>query len=198
MKDVGAPSDPATADQQSWSGRRADARRNHERVLAAAIEVFTEQGLEATVPQIAARAGVGKATVYRSYPTKADLIQAIALIHLDWLRSTIASAVQEAEVDAFRALSDALHAVTARLATDRLMAEVLARNEGLEKDAATDDGAERILSLGREQGTLRHDITMTDVQVLVGGTAHVLLERGITDPATWRRYTDLALAALRA
>jgi AcrR family transcriptional regulator len=193
-----APSVKEKADHEDWSGRRADARRNHERVLAAAVEVFTEHGLEATVPQIAARAGVGKATVYRSYPTKADLIEAIALMHLDWLRATIASAVREAEVDAFHALSEALHAVTARLATDRLMVEVLARDEDLEKHKAADDSAERILALGREQGALRPDITMMDVQVLVGGAAHVLLERGITDPATWRRYTDLALAALRA
>jgi len=195
---TGTASDPAAPEPEDWSGRRADARRNHERVLTAAIEVFTEHGLDATVPQIATRAGVGKATVYRSYPTKADLIEAIALLHLDWLRSTIASAVQAAEVDAFRALSDALHAVTARLATDRLMVEVLARHEGLDEDAATDDSAERILALGREQGTLRHDITMTDVQVLVGGVAHVLIERGVSDPAAWRRYTDLALAALKA
>lgn len=197
MVHTGTSSLPSEGAPDVWADRRADARRNHERVLAAAIEVFTEHGLDATVPQVAARAGVGKATVYRSYPTKADLIDAIATLHLDWLRATIASAVRAAEVDAFGALSEALHAVTERLATDRLMAEVLARNDGLEADSETDDSAERILALGREQGTLRADLTMMDVQVLVGGVAHVLLERGITDPATWRRYTDLALAALR-
>ncbi|MDH2414469.1 helix-turn-helix domain containing protein [Nocardioides sp. CER19] len=182
---------------EDWSGRRADARRNHERVLAAAIEVFTEQGLDATVPEIAARAGVGKATVYRSYPAKADLIDAIAQLHLGWLQSVITAAAEEAEVDAYRALSEAVLAITTRLAKDRLMVEVLTRMEDWEPDSATDSSAERILDLGRQQGTLRDDVTMMDLQVLVGGTAHVLLELGVTDPATWERYTNLALAALR-
>jgi AcrR family transcriptional regulator len=181
----------------AWSGRRADARRNHERVLAAAIEVFTEHGLDATIPQVAARAGVGKATVYRSYPTKADLIGAIAQLHVDWLRALIGEAVGRAEVDAYGALSDALHAVTARLAQDRLMGDVLTHVEDWEPDSATDSSAERILALGRQQGTLRQDVTMRDVQVLIGGIAHVLLDLGIDDAATWDRYTTLALAALR-
>ena len=57
--------------------RRADAVRNRERVVAAAAAVFAERGVEAGVPDIAARAGVGKATVYRSFPTKEHLIAAV-------------------------------------------------------------------------------------------------------------------------
>src|SRR5262245_43871561 len=94
----------ATGEKSAWAARRSDARRNHERVLAAAIEGFTEHGLDATIPQVAERAGVGKATVYRSYPTKADLIEAIAQQHVDWLRGIVAAAVSEAESDAYRAL----------------------------------------------------------------------------------------------
>lgn len=183
--------------EDAWSGRRADARRNHERVLTAAVEVFTEHGLDATIPQVAARAGVGKATVYRSYPTKADLIEAIAQLHVDWLRTLITEAAGRAESDAYAALSDALLAVTARLAKDRLMVEVLTHVEDWEPDSETEGGAERILALGREQGTLREDVTMMDVQVLVGGVAHVLLDLGVSEPAVWDRYTRLALAALR-
>src|ERR1700716_3285779 len=57
--------------------RRADALRNRELVIAAAAAVFAEKGLDAGVPEIAARAGVGKATVYRSFPTKQHLIAAV-------------------------------------------------------------------------------------------------------------------------
>src|SRR5919107_1582877 len=57
--------------------KRADAIRNRERVVAAAAAVFAERGIEAGVPEIAARAGVGKATVYRSFPTKEHLIAAV-------------------------------------------------------------------------------------------------------------------------
>ena len=57
--------------------KRADALRNRERVVAAAAEVFAERGIEASVPEVAVRAGVGKATVYRSFPTKEHLVAAV-------------------------------------------------------------------------------------------------------------------------
>jgi AcrR family transcriptional regulator len=196
MDETPAPPAPPTGGE-GWTGRRADARRNHERVLAAAIEVFTEHGLDATIPEIAARAGVGKATVYRSYPSKTDLIEAIALMHIDWLRNTIATAARAAEVDAFQALSEAVGAITSRLAKDRLMKDVLALAKDFGPDRDADANAERILALGREQGTMRDDLTMADLQVLLGGIAHVLLERGVTDDATWGRYTDMVMTAIR-
>lgn len=186
-----------TGAAESWDHRRSDARRNHERVLSAAVEVFTEQGLDATIPDVAARAGVGKATVYRSYPTKAHLIEAIAGLHRDWLHGLVATAAEDASTDAAAALSTLVHAITARLATDRLMVEVLTRIEEWESDSVTESATERILALGREQGTLRDDITMTDLQVMIGGVAHALLEMGVSDSAVWRRYADLVLDAFR-
>ena len=57
---------------------RADARRNRERVLQAAREVFAEQGREAQMDDVARRAAVGVGTVYRHFPTKEALIDAIA------------------------------------------------------------------------------------------------------------------------
>lgn len=58
-------------------GKRADARRNREAVLAAAAEVFVTSGVDAPIRQIAARAGVGMATIYRHFPTRADLVTAV-------------------------------------------------------------------------------------------------------------------------
>ena len=62
--------------------KRADAVRNRERVVAAAAAVFAERGIEASVPGVAERAGVGKATVYRSFPTKEHLVAAVVADHL--------------------------------------------------------------------------------------------------------------------
>lgn len=57
--------------------RRADARRNQESLLAAAAEVFVTSGVDAPIRQIAARAGVGTGTIYRHFPTRADLVTAV-------------------------------------------------------------------------------------------------------------------------
>lgn len=194
--------DATVTDAESWAGRRADARQNHERVLAAAIEVFTERGLGATIPQVAARAGVGKATVYRSYPTKADLVRALARIHIDWFYDLATTAVEAARTDAYRALEEFLERITARLAQDRLMVEVLGGVEGLEGEGIEGERLgsrlEHILALGRAQGSLRADATGMDVQVLVSGAARALIDLGIHEPEVWRRYARLAVAALRA
>ncbi|MEU4314595.1 TetR/AcrR family transcriptional regulator [Nocardia sp. NPDC024068] len=192
-----AKSDAPVTDAENWAGRRADARQNHERVLAAAIDVFTEHGIGATIPQVAARAGVGKATVYRSYPTKADLVRALARMHFEWFHELTAAAVADARVDAYHALEGLLERITARLAQDRLMIEVLSGVEGL-GDERLERQLEQILALGRAQGSLRADASGMDVQVLVSGAARVLIDLGIRDPDIWRRYARLALAALRA
>jgi AcrR family transcriptional regulator len=186
-----------TDDAVSWAGRRADARQNHERVLIAAIEVFTEYGIGATIPQVAARAGVGKATVYRSYPTKSDLVRALARMHLDWFHQLATDAAEAARTDAYRALEALLEQVTTRLAEDRLMIEVLSGVEGL-GDERLEQHMEQILALGRAQGSLRADATGMDIQVLVSGAARALIDLDIRDPDIWRRYARLALAALRA
>ncbi|MEV7889014.1 TetR/AcrR family transcriptional regulator [Streptomyces sp. NPDC002817] len=58
-------------------GKRADAQRNRETVLAAAAEVFVASGVDAPIRQISAQAGVGMATIYRHFPTRADLVTAV-------------------------------------------------------------------------------------------------------------------------
>lgn len=64
---------------------RADAQRNRERILAAAEEVFSREGLGAPIDKIAEQAGVGVGTLYRHFPTKEALLQAIVLLRLDQL-----------------------------------------------------------------------------------------------------------------
>src|SRR3954464_13341726 len=80
--------------------RRADALRNRQRVIAAAASVFAEKGLDAGVPEIAARAGVGKATVYRSFPTKEHLVAAVAIERLAWVTEVALSGLEEPDAGA--------------------------------------------------------------------------------------------------
>ncbi|MFE6364829.1 TetR/AcrR family transcriptional regulator [Streptomyces sp. NPDC057806] len=65
------------AEKSASRGKRADAQRNREAVLAAAAEVFATSGVDAPIRQISAQAGVGMATIYRHFPTRADLITAV-------------------------------------------------------------------------------------------------------------------------
>ena len=186
-----APVEQASA--RSFS--RADARRNHDDVFAAAVAVFAERGLEATIPEIAARAGVGKATVYRSYPTKAALVDAVADAQLKWLEARVQSA--DAEADPFEALAALLGDIAQRLAQDRLFSHTLARTRAERAERADDATIPSILAAAQRQGRIRADATAQDIQVLVGGFSRILLDMGIHDPAVWRRYTTLVLLALR-
>jgi AcrR family transcriptional regulator len=174
--------------------RRKDAVRNHERVVAAAVAAFREHGSEVSVPQVAARAGVGKATVYRSFPTKEDLLEAVTRLSLDELRRRAAAGRPETDPDvAFRRyvleLFDAL-------AGDRLLAERLSDPSSA---AAGTILRTLVAAMGRAQaaGTIRADAVELDLRVLLCGAALQLLRLGETDPATWRRYGAMVLTALQ-
>jgi AcrR family transcriptional regulator len=195
------PHDSLLAPEQTetdWSARRADARRNHERIVTAALQVFAEKGLEATVPDVAERAGVGKATVYRSYPTKADLITAVALHQLQWLHQRALAAV--AEPDPYTALGSALADVFERLADDRVIAELLPTGTVPGADDTLQHTMELfgdLLEAGKATGQIRPDATVQDIRVLLGGCATQLTKLGDRTPATWHRYGRLILNALR-
>lgn len=171
--------------------RRLDARLNHERVLVAAAEVFAEHGLQGTVPDIAARAGVGKATVYRNYPTKDDLVAAVVRCHVEELERRTVAAL--AEPEACQAFSRYVVDLFATLAQHRLLADAL---------AAGTVSTDRILALQKELlaaagENLRPDITVTDILVLVGGAVRQMLRLDIVDEAAWRRYGEMVVAAFR-
>ena len=74
---------------------RADARRNREKVVAAASAAFAESGLDAQVEDIARRAGVGVGTLYRHFPTKEALVVALADEHFERIAETIEAALDE-------------------------------------------------------------------------------------------------------
>ena len=186
---------PASPTQAPTVPKRQDARRNHERVLAAAVEVFRECGTQASVPQIAARAQVGKATVYRSFPTKEDLLETITRLCLDELEQHTAAALREA--DPYEAFRHYVLELFDALARDRLLAERLA-------DAASPAAATVLKTLvglmetARSAGRLRADLTELDLRVILCGTALQLVRLMERDRATWRRYGEMVISALRA
>jgi AcrR family transcriptional regulator len=180
--------------------RRADARRNRDAVVRAAAEVFAEKGLDAGIPEIAARAGVGRATVYRSFPTKEHLVAAVAEQRLDWVAAVALEAL--GDEDAGAAFERVVIAIAERQATDRSVAGSMAADIHLpDLDAArtaAHTALEALMTRARAQGALRADATDEDLKVLFTGVATVLREQHERDPAVWRRYGQLIADALRA
>ncbi len=87
--------------------KRADAIRNRERVIAAAASVLAELGPEASVDDVAARAGVGRATVYRCFPTKEHLVAGVAAERLRRFEQLATDALEEEDAGAaFRQVCD--------------------------------------------------------------------------------------------
>jgi AcrR family transcriptional regulator len=191
---------PTTAPATTPLPRRADALRNRERVIAAAAAVFAEKGLDAGVPEIAARAGVGKATVYRSFPSKEHLVAAVACERLAWITELVTRAL-EAD-DAGAAFERAVLAIAEQQAGDSAVAGSLAadiRLPELDRARATMQAAlDALVDRGRAAGALRADATAEELRVLFTGVAQVLRAADQRDPAVWRRYGLLVADALRA
>ena len=178
---------------------RADAVRNRARVVQAAIEVLGEKGPAAGIDEVAARAGVGKATVYRSFPTKDDLVAAVALERLRWF-GELALAASESE-DAGAALRGFLEAAAESQRADRMLFAAVAAAQVTpamrDARAAVTDAVTALLERGKAQGTVRADAEARDIRMLLHGAAQVLNAEEERDPAVWRRCAGLVADALR-
>jgi AcrR family transcriptional regulator len=150
---------------------RADARRNRERVLAAAEEVFGERGTNASTEEVARRAGVGIGTVFRHFPTKEALYEAIVVRHLSAL-------VEDAPLDsddpggAFREYFARIVEVAA---TKKAFADTMAV-VGLDVKKSVPDIGEEIrrvladlLERAQRAGAIRPDVTPPELMVLLAG-----------------------------
>jgi AcrR family transcriptional regulator len=177
---------------------RADAARNRGLLLAAAADEFAEHGLDASVADIARRAGVGKGTVFRHFATKDDLIAAILIDRMEAL-SDLGERLCEA-ADAGEALREFLTAAAMQRQERDLsfLAEASAslHEVGRARDrmlAAVDALADR----AREHGMLRGDVTGADVFLLMCAPNYVAGYVPDASPDLWRRYLQLILDGLR-
>jgi AcrR family transcriptional regulator len=180
---------------------RADARRTHEQLLAAARDVFVERGPGAPLEEVARRAGVGIGTLYRRFADRPSLLRAVAQ---DALARTIeaAEAALAEESDGFAALVRYMH-VALELKVSAVLPLVLATEPADEElGPAREVGAalvQRIVDAAHQDGTLAPDITFADI-----GTLLVRLARPLPGPVPpevndrlAHRHLDLLIEGLR-
>lgn len=169
---------------------RADARRNHERVLDAAAEVFGEEGPDASIDEIARRAGVGHGTVFRRFPTKDDLVFAVVERHVAQMRALAEEALgRDDPGEAFFGFIRAIGELV--MSTPGLHACVVHCGEK-PGAAELDELGRKIVSRAQRAGAVRKDIEPRDVQILVRSALTSAPE------GQWRRYLDVVLDGLRA
>ncbi|MFF0525093.1 TetR/AcrR family transcriptional regulator [Actinomadura nitritigenes] len=176
---------------------RADARRNRERVLAAARETFAESGPDASLNEIARRAGVGPGTLYRHFPTRRALLAAVLADRVERLCAR-ADLLIASETPA-AALSGWLRAFLEHASGDHgLGGAALAGppDLGFDCHAAIRDAAGRVLGHAQRAGAARPDVTAADMTQLVVGVA-LATEGAAHDPGQPARLLALVEDTLR-
>jgi AcrR family transcriptional regulator len=176
--------------------KRADARRNYDKLIEAARAAFTEHGADASLEGIARRAEVGIATLYRHFPTRQDLLEAT------YLEEVLALCESVADYQAllpWEALSGWLTRFADYALTKKALASELLTAMGPEStvlglcQVAIFAAGEPLLERAQTAGAVRPDVTFSDTVRMVGGIANIRLG----DPDEIRHLLQIALDGLR-
>ncbi|MCX4098877.1 TetR/AcrR family transcriptional regulator [Nocardia sp. alder85J] len=158
--------------------RRADARRNYDLVLAAAKEVFAELGVTAPLDEIARRAGVGNATMYRHFPTRRELVIAVYADEVTAL-AELGETLLHSDTPPADALFRWLRAFVTHVATKRELPLAIPDDTGGERNAlyhrwhdTMRTTATTLLTRTRQAGAVRPEIDIADVIAAASGIGH--------------------------
>lgn len=186
---------------------RADAARNRATILAVARELVRRDGPAASIDDIAAEAGLAVGTLYRHFPTKAALVEAVVFdsIELLALAAEAAAARVANGTAAVDELAELFRVVAARHSDDAAVKEaaaaVGAKAPGLDGVIELEPGSpelrawgafERLLALAIDDGTVRADLTVADLLALVSGVPRDPVPAEVRD-----RYVDIVLTGIR-
>jgi AcrR family transcriptional regulator len=159
--------------QRDANARRVRGVRNREHVLAVAEQVFARQGPSATIGEIADRAGLGVATIYRNYPTKDVLLDAVTAGRLRAL--AMRARARAAEDDPARVLFDLLEQIAGECAASTVVSKALVAAVGHRAETAAArvalvDALGVLVARAQERGAVRGDVTAEQALVLVAAT----------------------------
>lgn len=180
---------------------RADARRNRERILTAARTQFAELGLDVHMEHIARAAGVGVGTVYRHFPAKEDLLQALADERFAYFAENARAALDDP--DPWHGFCELMRESARVAAEDRALSEAFDRLPGLCAASAEKvhliELASELIERAQASGAMRADFSAEDIPSLMRGLARATAPQPSGPPAiTWERYLEIMLAGLAA
>jgi AcrR family transcriptional regulator len=180
---------------------RADARRNRARVMEVARAAFAECGSDLPMEELARRAGVGVGTVYRHFPNKEMLLDALLAEQLETLIETTRAAL--AGDDAWEAFRGLVRNGAAMQADDMAFCEVVMARKQESGDARVaqlrdelDAAMGELIGRAQASGAMRKDFRTDDVGVLFASIAGAI--RSSAGPDAWKRQVEFALDGLRA
>jgi len=176
--------------------KRVDARRNYGKLIAAARDAFAEHGTSASLEEIARRAGVGIGTLYRHFPSRQDLLEAV---YVEEVEEVCQSAGELTDLPPWEALAEWLHRVVGYVGRKHALAEELWNY--LDRDAEVFRGCraalfaagEPLLARAQQAGAVRHDANLDDILQIVGGIG----KNPTTPPDRIEHVLDIALDGLR-
>jgi AcrR family transcriptional regulator len=179
---------------------RRDAERNRLRILAAAAQVFTERGLDATLDEVARAAGVGVGTVYRRFPDKEALVAALFRERIDNLVTVAEDAC--AAPDPWQAIVSYLEYAAGAMAGDTGLRQLMMFGT-YDRDQVSYAGDRmrpvitRLVQRAQASGDLRGDFEATDVKMIAFMLASLAEYAAAVTPDVWRRYLAMLIDGLR-
>ena len=182
-------------------GLRADAAANRDRILDAAAELFARRGISVPLDEVARRAGVGVATLYRRFPTRADLVAATFERNISRFTEAVDRALANPDPwQGFRALVFELCELQASDAglRDMLTTAFPPSSVVEQRTAEAVELLRTLMASAQRDGSLRADVTVADVVVLLLANAGVVATTGETAPDAWRRFAALMVDAFHA
>jgi AcrR family transcriptional regulator len=178
---------------------RRDAQRNREKIIAAGHEVFAVRGFAATLDDVARHAGVGVGTVYRRFPTKESLVQALFAERMEAM-ADLADGALRAE-SAWDGIVAFLTALARMHAEDRGLHHAVL-SLGIHEFAEVKDRVltmlDRLITRAQAEGSLRCDVVVTDLPVIFAVVGDLAGSGAGSRPDVYRRYLQLIIDGLRA
>jgi AcrR family transcriptional regulator len=175
---------------------RADARRNRERIVKAAREVFAQYGRDAQIDDVARKAGLGVGTLYRHFPTKEALVQALAADKFERLQAAATECL--GNEDCWEAFASFVRASARQMAADRALYEAVqgADARGAAEAAGLRHTVADLIRRAQAAGTMRPDFGIEDIPIFMCSLGAAVQMAG-GDPARWEHHLELMLDGLR-